>query len=117
MVKNNPNPDEWIEVEGSRCYNKDYKFCYYKGKSENKYGLCNLWYICCVGGRHHVLVFGRGRGPIHYISDGCFERHYSITRNVTNTDFKRMFRVVDFDENIHTLSDVEKIYPDGIVEK
>lgn len=69
-----------------------------------------------MGGRHSVLVFGRGRGPIHYMKD-CSDHHYSKIRNVTKTDFKRMFRVVDFDESIHTLSDVEKTYPDGIVEK
>lgn len=112
---NGINKKKWICIEGSPCYNKDYKFCYYKGKNNNNYGFQNLWYICCVGGRHHTVVFGRGCGPIHYMIDGCLERHYSKIRNVTNTDFKRMFRVVDFDEELHTLSDVENKYPNGII--
>ena len=107
-MNNKINFNEWITIEGSPCYNKDYKFCYYKGKTNNKYGLQNLWYICCVGGKHHTTVFGRGTGPIHYTVEGILERHYSKIINVTNTDFKRMFMVVDFNKELHTLSDVEK---------
>jgi hypothetical protein len=112
---NKVTPDEWIEIYGKPCYNKNYKFCYYKGKLNNRYGLKNRWYLCCVGGRHHTFVFGFDTGPIRYVSEGGFEYHYSKHIYVTNTDFKRKFRVVDFDEELHTISDVEKKYPDGII--
>lgn len=114
-MNNTTNLNEWIEVEGGPCYNRAFKFCYYKGKTNNKYGLKNLWYICCVGGSHHTSILGRGLGTIHYISDGGIEHYYSKTTNVTNTDFKRMFKIIDFNEELHTLSDVEKKYPDGII--
>lgn len=124
LKKQEVDTSKWIEVEGSPCFNLEtYKFCICKKTLKKSKILRTIYdfgevqkglvYLCAIE-NHHVIIFGRGCGIIHYVywetknARSC--NHYSLSYRMSKTNFKKYFKVIEYDGETHTLNEAQKKY-------